>query len=66
MVRSLEKGLIFNGFIEPGARIKTRYCIDNVLKGVIKDEGTRIYSDGNWSFQQDLAPVYKANITQAR
>ena len=64
-MRSLEKGQIFNGFIETGARINARYHIDNVLEGLVKDEGTRIYSDGNWTFIQDFAPVNKANIIQA-
>ena len=60
-----KKGKFPMVFIESGLRINARYYIDNVLEGVIKDEGSRMYPDGDWTFQQDSAPAHKARITQA-
>lgn len=52
-------------FIESAVRINSRYYINNVLESVVKQEGARMYPDGNWTFQQDSARAHKAKITQA-
>ena len=51
-------------FVESGILTTARYYIDNILEGVLKEGGERLYPNQKWTFQQDSAPAHKAKITQ--
>lgn len=62
-------GVSFNGktrlhFIEPGAKINSRYYIDNVLKKFLIRDAKRLYPNNNFIFHHDSAPSHVSKLTQ--
>ena len=51
-------------FVESGIRINANYYIENILEPVLKVHSQTMYSNQEWTFQQDSAPAHKAKITQ--
>jgi len=62
-------GVSFNGktslhFVEPGAKINSKYYVNNVLKKFLARDARRLYPKGDFLFHQDSAPSHTSRITQ--
>lgn len=50
-------------FVKPGAKINSKYYIDNVLKPFIREDIPKLYPNGVFTFHQDSAPSHTAKMT---
>ena len=50
-------------FVSPGAKIDSKYYIDNVLKKFISRDLQRLYPDGKFTLHQDSAPSHRSKMT---
>ena len=51
-------------FIEQGAKVDGEYYFHKILDGTVKTWVLSVMQDGNWTFQEDGAPVHTANVSQ--
>ncbi|GBL91682.1 hypothetical protein AVEN_71333-1 [Araneus ventricosus] len=51
-------------FVQPGAKINSKYYIQKILKPFLKDDYCRLYSNGDAVFHQDSAPSHASRVTQ--
>ncbi|GBN86461.1 hypothetical protein AVEN_231742-1 [Araneus ventricosus] len=51
-------------FVQPGAKINSKYYIQKILKPFLKDDYCRLYPNGDAVFHQDSAPSHASRVTQ--